>query len=72
MQIHKIFDWDHISVIQYIILNNNWKDYTGIKLTKGNRAAIKDMKEYIKKLIESKIKKGYKLIIKKNIKTFII
>ena len=51
-KIHKIFDWDHISVIQYIILNNNWKDYTGIKLTKGNRAAIKDMKEYIKKLEE--------------------
>jgi len=49
-KIHKIFDWDHISVIQYILLNNDWKDYTGIKLTKGNREAITDKAAYLKKL----------------------
>ena len=43
------------------------------RIGKNGKIIKKNDKLYnIKKLIESKIKKGYKLIIKKNIKTFII
>ena len=51
-KIQKMFEWDHISVIQYILLNDNWNNYTGIKLTKGNREAITDINLYKKKIEE--------------------
>ena len=49
-KIHKIFQWNSKSMFEYILLNDNWKNYIAIKLTKGNREEIKNINEFIKKL----------------------
>ena len=47
-KIQSIFAWDNEKVIEYVLLNDDWSGYYGIKLTKSNRAEIKDQAEYIK------------------------
>lgn len=47
-KIQEIFSWDHEKVLDYVIYNDDWSGFYGIKLTKGNRAVIKDDKNYIK------------------------
>jgi len=49
-KLHILYNWDHIKIIKFIIRNNNWDRLYAIKLTKGNRAAIKDKDEFIKKI----------------------
>jgi hypothetical protein len=46
-KIQSIFAWDNEKVIEYVLLNDDWTGYYGIKLTKSNRAEIKDENEYI-------------------------
>ena len=45
-----LYMWDNEEIIQFILKNNNWKKLYGIKLTKGNRSAITNIKDYIKKI----------------------
>lgn len=47
-KIQEIFSWDHEKVIQFIMLNNNWDGFYGIKLTKQNRNEIIDKNKYVK------------------------
>lgn len=49
-KLHILYNWDHIKIIKFIIKNNNWDRLYAIKLTKGNRAAIRDKDEFIKKI----------------------
>jgi hypothetical protein len=46
-KIQEIFTWDHEKVLDYVIYNDDWTGFYGIKLTKGNRSVIKDEKVYI-------------------------
>jgi hypothetical protein len=45
-----IYNWDHDKILDFILSNDNWKDLYGIKLTKGNRSAIIDEDEYVRKI----------------------
>jgi hypothetical protein len=45
-----LFAWNNEKLIEFILKNNNWDRLYGIKLTKGNRAAIKNESEYISKI----------------------
>ena len=45
-----LYNWDHNKVIEFILKNNNWDRLYGIKLTKGNRAAITNIDKYIDKI----------------------
>ena len=47
-KIQSIFAWDNEKVIEYVLLNDDWSGYYGIKLTKSNRAEIKNALDYIK------------------------
>jgi len=49
-KLHILYSWDHNKIIKFIMKNNNWDRLYAIKLTKGNRAAIKDKDEFIKKI----------------------
>jgi hypothetical protein len=49
-KLHILYNWDHIKIIKFIVKNNNWDRLYAIKLTKGNRAAIKDKDQFIKKI----------------------
>lgn len=49
-KIQQIFDWDHEKIIEFIEENNDWTNLYGIKLTKGNRSAIKDIPNFCKKI----------------------
>lgn len=43
-------DWNHKAIIDFIITNNDWKDYYAIKLIGSNRGGITDQTKYIDKL----------------------
>jgi len=45
-----LYGWNHDKVIEFILKNNNWDRLYGIKLTKGNRAAITNIDKYIEKI----------------------
>ena len=49
-KIQLIYNWDHAIIIDFIMNNTKWTDLYGIKLTKGNRAAIKDQQAYVRKI----------------------
>ena len=49
-KIHQKFYWNHANIRDFILTNNDWKGYTGIKLTRYNRQAISNKDEFIQKI----------------------
>ena len=49
-KMHSIYNWDQNEIIDFLINNTNWNNLYAIKLTKANRAAIKDQKAYVRKI----------------------
>lgn len=49
-KLNLIYDWDHDSIIRFIIDNKDWSDFYGVKLTKNSRAAIENIDEYVAKV----------------------
>jgi len=49
-KIQILYNWDHEKIIEFLLKNSNWDRLYGIKLTKGNRAFIKDVNKYIEKI----------------------
>ena len=47
-KIQEFFSWTRKPIMNFIINNNDWTNFYGIKLTKTNRNEIKDVKKYIK------------------------
>ncbi len=48
--LHEKFKWNNDDIINFIMNNNNWNGFYGVKLTSSNRKSIKDENEFIKKL----------------------
>jgi hypothetical protein len=49
-KLQTLFGWDHDAIMKFIMDNTIWDGFYAVKLTKGNRAAIRNEKDYIRKL----------------------